>query len=283
MGRTLMHAIQDAAYLTVYHVKGRFGYATDNFFHDGKFIERSTYGHVTQGKLDKVCSAAQTSHQRLMFTYAGVDPQSQDAYELASRGIVRPSSLDTPPILYGVKCIHFNPPDFTLEIHAINEYCEYLAELVNDVGMQLKTTAVCTHIHRIRHGYFELSDALLYRKWNVGDILDNMKQCRRHLTFDKLCTGLDIRERNEEYDGDNDDDDDDNDEFQSEKQFQKIFDSESASLQEMLKEYTKRKELIKKERSEQMSTKSTSENEAHLSYSDINDETNNGVQSSVVK
>lgn len=46
--------------------------------------------------------------------YAGVNPHSQEAYQLACQGIIRPLSTETPPILYGVKCIYFNPPDFTL-------------------------------------------------------------------------------------------------------------------------------------------------------------------------
>jgi len=47
-----------------------------------------------------------------------VNPHSQEAYELACQGIIRPVSTDTPPILYGVKCIYFNPPDFTLGLYA---------------------------------------------------------------------------------------------------------------------------------------------------------------------
>lgn len=40
--------------------------------------------------------------------------ESQEAYESASSGLVRPANRDVPPIIYGVKCIEFQPPDFTL-------------------------------------------------------------------------------------------------------------------------------------------------------------------------
>lgn len=43
----------------------------------------------------------------------GVDIQSQAAYELATRGLVRPSNSKT-PLLYGIKCVHFESPDFTI-------------------------------------------------------------------------------------------------------------------------------------------------------------------------
>ena len=45
---------------------------------------------------------------------AVADIQSQEAYELACRGPLRPDSDDTEPYIYGVKCIHFKSPNFTL-------------------------------------------------------------------------------------------------------------------------------------------------------------------------
>lgn len=38
---------------------------------------------------------------------------SQTMYELASEGVLRPSSNKL-PVLYGIKCVHFDPPNFTL-------------------------------------------------------------------------------------------------------------------------------------------------------------------------
>ena len=48
-----------------------------------------------------------------------MDPTSQAAYELASRGLLRPGGK-SPPLIYGIKCIHFKPPDFTLGISTQN-------------------------------------------------------------------------------------------------------------------------------------------------------------------
>ena len=46
--------------------------------------------------------------------YAGVDPHSQAAYELAAQGLVRPEDGHSRPMLYSIKCIDFQLPDFTL-------------------------------------------------------------------------------------------------------------------------------------------------------------------------
>ncbi|XP_053380777.1 pseudouridylate synthase TRUB2, mitochondrial-like [Mercenaria mercenaria] len=197
-GRKYLEMIKMAKYLRVYHVKGRFGYATDNFYTDGNFIERTTYAHINKGKLDRVCSAAQSAHQRLMFVCAGVNPHSQEAYELASQGLVRPADDNTTPILYGIKCIEFTPPDFTLEVHAINEDSDYLAQLVHDIGLQLKSTAVCTHIHRNRYGIFNLDLTLLKKEWNIQEIAKNITTCRALLTPENLLTNIQLTTGNNE-------------------------------------------------------------------------------------
>lgn len=39
--------------------------------------------------------------------------KSQEAYELAAQGLLGPVGK-SPPILKGLRCIHFQPPSFTL-------------------------------------------------------------------------------------------------------------------------------------------------------------------------
>ncbi len=47
---------------------------------------------------------------------AGLDLQSQEAYELAAKGLTRTKSDETEfgTVVYGMKCVHFDPPDFSL-------------------------------------------------------------------------------------------------------------------------------------------------------------------------
>ncbi|KAK7455916.1 hypothetical protein BaRGS_00039450, partial [Batillaria attramentaria] len=177
-------------FLRVYHVKGRFGWATNNFSPKGKIIERTSFGHISEEKLDKLCASVQSSHLRNMFQYAGVDPHSQKAYELAATGLVRPVDGKTPPMLYSVKCVEFQPPDFTLEIHSINEHCDYFKELIHDIGLQMKSAAVCTAIRRLRYGHFDLSRALLRKHWTLEHIIDNLRHNRSLLTPEKLSADL---------------------------------------------------------------------------------------------
>lgn len=43
----------------------------------------------------------------------GIDIQSQAAYELAVKGLLRPADSNI-PMIYTVKCVDFSPPEFML-------------------------------------------------------------------------------------------------------------------------------------------------------------------------
>ncbi len=63
---------------------------------------------------------------RLFYRSSGIDLQTQEAYDLAASGLIRPkdSWVQTDgqggkgpgPVIYGLKCIEFDPPHFTLGI-----------------------------------------------------------------------------------------------------------------------------------------------------------------------
>ncbi|XP_060070803.1 pseudouridylate synthase TRUB2, mitochondrial-like [Ylistrum balloti] len=165
-------------YIQVYHVKGLLGWASDSYSTKGRIVERSTFSHVNTSLVEKVCAAVEATHQRKMFDYAGVNPESQEAYELATQGLLRPQMHITEPIIYSIKCVAFDPPYFTLEIHAINERCYFLAEVIHNFGLLMKTTAVCAGIRRIRSGVYDISYALLYQDWELNKITGNIKDCK---------------------------------------------------------------------------------------------------------
>ncbi|OAD61836.1 putative tRNA pseudouridine synthase 2 [Eufriesea mexicana] len=176
-GIPIIHKLRESKSIRFYKVKGLLGQATDNYFHNGKIVEKSTYAHVRRGHIDKLCSSMQSSHQRKMFEHCGVDIQSQAAYELAVQGPIRPTNSNI-PIIYTIKCIHFSPPEFTLEIVCTNEYDNYLKAIIHDLGMQLRTTATCMQILCIQDGLFHIKHALLQKYWTLEEIIRNMEMCK---------------------------------------------------------------------------------------------------------
>jgi len=185
-GNRMLPVLRDAKQMRVYHATAEMGRATDDQTIHGTIRERTTYDHVTPEKLERVISAVQGVHTKLAWTASGVDIQSQEAYEIASKGLVRPVERSVGSIIYGIKCINFEPPNFTLEIHALNEQCTFFYQLLHNMALKLGSTAVCTQLRRIRHGHFELPHALISKHWQPEHILENINLCKPLLFSDSL-------------------------------------------------------------------------------------------------
>ncbi|XP_056129746.1 mitochondrial mRNA pseudouridine synthase TRUB2 isoform X2 [Lampris incognitus] len=152
-----------------YTLEGEFGFATDDFSHIGRVIERTTYEHITQDKLERVLAMLQGVNQKTLLKYSNVDMRSQEAYEMAVSGSLGPDGKSA-PILTGLRCIRFRPPHFTLEVQCINETQRYLRRVVHEIGLELRSTAVCKGVRRTRDGVFSLQDALTRHRWTAADI-----------------------------------------------------------------------------------------------------------------
>uniref|UniRef100_A0A146LC00 Putative tRNA pseudouridine synthase 2 n=1 Tax=Lygus hesperus TaxID=30085 RepID=A0A146LC00_LYGHE len=179
-GTKKAYAIHSAHPMRTYRLKGCFGQATDNIFKTGKVIETTKFHHIRRGGIERHLAMVQASHQRLAYESAGVDPQSQEAYDLAVKGLVRPQDSKT-PIIYGARCIDYSPPEFTIEISCINEYEDYLLGQIQNMGLRLHSAAMCTSIQCIHHSFFKLEDALLKKHWKLQDVIANLANSNRLL------------------------------------------------------------------------------------------------------
>ena len=54
----------------------------------------------------------------------------------------------------------------------MHETQKQLRRLVHEIGLELKSTAVCTQVRRTRDGFFTLDDALLRTQWDLPSIQD---------------------------------------------------------------------------------------------------------------
>lgn len=175
-GRFLVGDLEASKPLRVYHIVGELGVATDNLFKTGKVVEKASYGKVTRFAVDRVAALFQSNHQRLMYKHLGVPIESQTAYEAAAQGLVRPAN-DDQPVIYGIKCIKFEKPFFTLEVTCVNEREDYLLDIVNTFGLKLNTVARCIHLKCIRYGPFTLDHALLPHSWRAEKFASNIQMC----------------------------------------------------------------------------------------------------------
>jgi len=172
-GGNIARRILQSRWIRAYIVSGRFGTATETQFHTGKIVEKSTFHHIKKYLLDRLLSSSQASHQRTMFQAAGVQLNSDRAYELASQGLVRPDD-SSEPVIYSLKCIKFDLPDFEIEMQVVNENEDYLKTLIHEFGIRLRSTATCTKIRCIKYGPFNLDHALLKKHWDVENTIANL-------------------------------------------------------------------------------------------------------------
>lgn len=96
---------------------------------------------------------------------------------MASKGAVRPKE-DSPPIIYAMKLVEFESPNFTVECHCISENNEWLKDFVQQIGLGLRTVAAYSGIRKIRHGRFTLDHSLLQKHWTLENIIGNIGHCR---------------------------------------------------------------------------------------------------------
>ena len=122
-----------------------------------------------------------------------------------------------------------------IEVHAANESCTYLLKLIHEIGLELRSSAVCTGLRRLRYGHFTLTHALLMKHCDVRSIAENIEFCQpvitqlrqtqhseviqmdrqdddlKHLKIIKHSNIDDDYEEDDDDDDDNDDDDNDDD------------------------------------------------------------------------
>ncbi|XP_041530571.1 mitochondrial mRNA pseudouridine synthase TRUB2 isoform X2 [Microtus oregoni] len=127
--------------------------------------------HVTREHLDRILAVIQGSHQKALVMYSNLDLKSQEAYEMAVQGVIRPMNK-SPMLICGIRCLHFAPPEFLVEVQCMHETQQQLRKLVHEIGLELKTTAVCVQVRRTRDGFFTLDDALLRTQWDLHSIQD---------------------------------------------------------------------------------------------------------------
>lgn len=177
-GTNIVYRLREGPSIGTFHVTGKFGKAYEDNFKGSLMTARASYRHIFPGKLFSLCASMQSLYQRQMFELMGVDIQSQAAYELACKGPIRPVDKKN-PLIYGIRCIEYRLPRFTLEIHAMNASEAYLCGLICEIGMKLRSVAHCRQLRCTRYGYFTFEDSLLRAKWRPENILENMALCTK--------------------------------------------------------------------------------------------------------
>lgn len=176
-GAKLLTVMDENHYTRDYTVFGTFGKATADFSDAGKVVEKTTFDHISREKFERVLAMIQGANQKSLIMHSNVDLKSEEAYDLAVQGQLRPK-VKSPPLILALRCLEFSPPDFTLEIRCMHETQKYLRKVIHEIGLELRSTAVCNKVRCIRDGPFTLDCALTRAHWNLDSVRNAIKECQ---------------------------------------------------------------------------------------------------------
>lgn len=176
-GAKLLTVMDENHYTRDYTVFGTFGKATADFSDAGKVVEKTTFDHISREKFERVLAMIQGANQKSLIMHSNVDLKSEEAYDLAVQGQLRPK-VKSPPLILALRCLEFSPPDFTLEIRCMHETQKYLRKVIHEIGLELRSTAVCNKVRCIRDGPFTLDCALTRTHWNLDSVRNAIKECQ---------------------------------------------------------------------------------------------------------
>jgi len=169
--------------LTTLHVRGEWGRATSTGWAGGNTRMCKGWRHL-DGRpwlVDQCLASVEASHQASAWSVAGVGLDTQDAYNEACKGPVKPA-IDSNTMVYSIKVKEWNLPHFMLEvvcIEKVEDSQKFITELVEEIGLQCKTVA---HTHSIRCaavGPFTSKESLLVKHLTLQHVLDNISDNRK--------------------------------------------------------------------------------------------------------
>jgi len=175
-GRRKANFMRKANPLITYEVNCEFGRHTKTGFSDGPTLSKATWKHLIRRKfqIDQVCANIEASHRKQAWTLTDVDPQSQEAYELASKGPLRPT-VTTDPLIYSIRCTHWDLPKFSVKIQCVGDDHRFILDLISELGIRMKTFAHTTSLRCSQVSVWTADQCLLPQQFTLQTILQNIQ------------------------------------------------------------------------------------------------------------
>nr|XP_002130921.1 mitochondrial mRNA pseudouridine synthase Trub2-like [Ciona intestinalis]XP_004226081.1 mitochondrial mRNA pseudouridine synthase Trub2-like [Ciona intestinalis] len=160
---------------STYRAFGQFGLTSMSHSPKTRILERSTWDHLSSDKINRVLMAMQGAHRNAMLRDSGLELSSHKAYELASKGLLRPMEGNE-PVIVDLKLSSLNLPHFSLEVTCLNDTCGFIRKLVHEVAAELRSSAICTKLQRQRVSVFSHDNkhTLLSHQMNVNNFINSI-------------------------------------------------------------------------------------------------------------
>uniref|UniRef100_A0A0R3RUV5 TruB_N domain-containing protein n=1 Tax=Elaeophora elaphi TaxID=1147741 RepID=A0A0R3RUV5_9BILA len=182
-GCDTLESLRDRVWVNEYVLKGQLGRGTVQNKIRGKVNRECEYEHISYRYMSRFLVRLQSHYKKLAFKLANVDLESQEAFELARKGLPRPKVLGA-PVIYFIKLVHFHLPHFTINLHCVCKDDDFLQDFINEVALSLGSVASCRQLLRTRLGPFDCTHSLLDKHFTLKNILRNMQLCHKIIEHD---------------------------------------------------------------------------------------------------
>ncbi|EJW87269.1 hypothetical protein WUBG_01819 [Wuchereria bancrofti] len=190
-GCDMLESLRDRVWVNEYVLKGQLGRGTVQNKIRGKVNRECDYEHITHQHMSRFLMRLQAHYKKLAFELANVDLESQEAFELARKGLPRPKVLGA-PVIYFIKLIHFHLPHFTINLHCVCKNDNFLQDFINEIALSLGSVASCRQLLRTQLGPFNCTHSLLDKHFTLKNILRNMQLCEKIIKYDEKTLDKEI-------------------------------------------------------------------------------------------
>jgi len=177
--------LQSAKLLNTFEVRGEWGRATSTGWATGKTRYCHTWKHLIGRPwlVDQCLASVQASHQARAWNVSNCALDTQEAYEQALNGPVKPTLLSE-TLVYNIKVREWKLPHFMLEVQCVegmDDKQKYLVRLIEELGLKVKSCASVTSIRCAAVGPFTSSEGLLPKHFTLQHMLNNMSDNKKML------------------------------------------------------------------------------------------------------
>uniref|UniRef100_A0A0K0FM12 TruB_N domain-containing protein n=1 Tax=Strongyloides venezuelensis TaxID=75913 RepID=A0A0K0FM12_STRVS len=168
--------IKEKNWSNEYKLNGQFGVQSYENLIRGKTVKTAPFSHINRSKINKLISRLHHFYRRSSFEHHNVNLDSEEAFELARKGLPKPS-IPNAPIIYHLALNAFNSPYFSLKIQGVNLTDVFLRDFIFNFGVHLNSIAAPKYLRCIRVGPYTIKEALLEKNINLKNILYNILVC----------------------------------------------------------------------------------------------------------
>ena len=171
--------LRSARQLTTLQVTLELGRATAGGWAGGKTRHCHSWRHLVgrPGRLEQTLAGLAAQHRTRAWEVAGVAPDTEEGYQQALQGPVRPAMLSE-TLIYSARLTSFDLPRVTIQLECVENQHDLAQEavvrLVEEIAVKCKTVGHTVGLRCAAVGPWTAEHSLLHKQVRLQQVLDNI-------------------------------------------------------------------------------------------------------------